>query len=262
MSKVGGIMANIRYISTSFWEDSKVQDRSTPEDRYFMLYLLTNPHTNQIGCYEITLRTISYETGYNNETITKLLNRLEKELDFIIYDQETSEIIINNWYKWNWTKSPKVKAYILKEKQKVKSEKLNEILEKHIGYVYGIDTLSGNKIKENKIKENKIKRNNKEKLGISEEDIYKSVENEFGRPISPIEYEIIAQMISDYSCEFINRALREAVANKALSLKYIQKILLTWKQNNLKTISDVEEYIKSYSKNNEQQETRGYYREL
>lgn len=255
-------MANIRYISTSFWEDSKVQDKATPEDRYFMLYLLTNPHTNQIGCYEITLKTISYETGYNNETINKLLNRLEKELDFIIYDQETSEIIINNWYKWNWTKSPKVRSYILKEKQKIKSVKLNEILNKHIGYVYGIDTLSGNKIKENKIKENKIKRNIKEKSGIDEEDIYKMVENEFGRPISPIEYEIIAQMISDYSCEFINRALREAVCNKALSLKYIQKILLTWKQKNLKTLDEVENYIQSYSNKQDEGTERGYYREL
>ena len=43
-------MAVFRTISNSFWTDSKVDDTFTPEDKYFYLYLLTNPHTNICGC--------------------------------------------------------------------------------------------------------------------------------------------------------------------------------------------------------------------
>ena len=44
-------MAIYRNVQTSFWEDTKVLDIMTPEDRYFMLYILTNPHTSQIDYY-------------------------------------------------------------------------------------------------------------------------------------------------------------------------------------------------------------------
>ena len=34
-------MAVYRKINLSFWEDTKIVDEFTPEDRYFMLYLMT-----------------------------------------------------------------------------------------------------------------------------------------------------------------------------------------------------------------------------
>ena len=42
-------MAIFRKVNNGFWEDEKVVDDFTPEDKYFMLYLMTNPHTNQVG---------------------------------------------------------------------------------------------------------------------------------------------------------------------------------------------------------------------
>ena len=58
-------MAIYRNISLSFWTDQKVEDDFTPEDKYMYLYLLTNPYTNIIGCYEISVKQISRQTGYN-----------------------------------------------------------------------------------------------------------------------------------------------------------------------------------------------------
>ena len=71
-------MATYRNIQISFWTDSKVADEFTPEDKYFYLYLMTNPHTNTCGCYEISIRQMSIETGYSKETISKLIERMEK----------------------------------------------------------------------------------------------------------------------------------------------------------------------------------------
>lgn len=68
-------MATYRNVQMSFWTDSKVTDDFTPEDRYFYLYLMTNPHTNLAGCYELSLKVASNETGYTKEVVENLIDR-------------------------------------------------------------------------------------------------------------------------------------------------------------------------------------------
>ena len=86
-------MAIYRNVQMSFWTDSKVIDDFTPEDKYFYLYLFTNPHTNLCGCYEISLRQIANETGYNRDTIERLIERFEKFHKVIVYSKENKEIL-------------------------------------------------------------------------------------------------------------------------------------------------------------------------
>lgn len=101
-------MGNYRNITVNFWNDSKIDDCFTPEDKYFYLYLLTNPHTNISGCYEISNKQIERETGYNETTVKYLINRMHVYHGVIDYSEETKEVYIYNWYKYNWTTSPKV----------------------------------------------------------------------------------------------------------------------------------------------------------
>ena len=74
----------------------------------------------------------------------------------------------------------------------------------------------------------------------------RKVEVEFGRYVSPIEREEIAQWLSidHYTPEIIELALREAVLSQAYSLKYIDRILLNWQRHNLKTTDEVERFLK------------------
>lgn len=74
----------------------------------------------------------------------------------------------------------------------------------------------------------------------------RKVEVEFGRYLSPIEREEIAQWLSidRYTPEIIELALREAVLSQAYSLKYIDRILLNWQRHNLKTTDEVERFLK------------------
>ena len=74
-------------------------------------------------------------------------------------------------------------------------------------------------------------------------DLFKSIEVEFGRPLSPIEQETIYGWVNDdhYSIELIKLALKEAVLNQAYSLKYMDKILITWEKQNIKTAAQLEE---------------------
>ena len=141
-------MAIYRNISMNFWTDTKIVDDFSPEDKYFMLYCLTNPHTNLCGCYEISIKQMMIDTGYNEETIYKLLKRLENTYNVIKYNKNNKELLINNWTKYNWTKSEKLNKPLLEEIKNIKTiefkERLVYLYNKRdtvsIPYIYTMDT--------------------------------------------------------------------------------------------------------------------------
>jgi DNA replication protein len=70
--------------------------------------------------------------------------------------------------------------------------------------------------------------NNKEESKKCD-DIYAKFENEFGRSLSPIEYETINKWIENgVSNEIIESALKEAVLNGVTKLRYIDTIIYEW----------------------------------
>ena len=93
-----------RVVDTDFWTDEKVE-AFTPEEKYFWLYLLTNPFTKQLGIYHITKKQMSFHLGYDIETVTKLLDRFENEYKLIKYID--SEIAILNFLKHSIMKGGK-----------------------------------------------------------------------------------------------------------------------------------------------------------
>jgi len=134
-------MAKYRYVQTTFWKDPFVQ-RLTPEEKYFYLYLMTNEYTSQCGIYEITRKTMAFDTGYNDETIDKLLKRFT-DYGKIHFDEENNELMLINWIKYNTTSSPKVRKKIEEELKKVKTvEFINAYLKSWEEIGYPIDTLS------------------------------------------------------------------------------------------------------------------------
>lgn len=76
--------------------------------------------------------------------------------------------------------------------------------------------------------------------------LFQKIEVEFGRPLSPIEQQTIQAWIVDdhYSVPLIMLALKEAVLNQAYSLKYMDRILLNWEKNNIKTPEQLQNYNK------------------
>ncbi len=71
-------------------------------------------------------------------------------------------------------------------------------------------------------------------------NLFTKFEQEFGRTLSPMEYEIIkAWQDSGTSEELILRALKEATYYGALNLRYIDKILYEWNRKGFKTVDDV-----------------------
>lgn len=122
-----------RLVNIDFWTDDKVVDRFTPEDKYFMLYLLTNPHTTQLGIYKLNIKYAAFETGYSVETIRALIDRFENHLDIIWYSPQTGEIAIKNFLIHSIIKGGKPVADLLwKEINDVKNKELISMVFEHI----------------------------------------------------------------------------------------------------------------------------------
>ena len=87
---------------------------------------------------------------------------------------------------------------------------------------------------------------------VEEKDnIYEKFETEFGRSLSPMEYEIINDWLDKgVSKELIVQALREAIYNGSKSLRYINKILLAWQEKGYKNRNDINEGLKKESDEN------------
>lgn len=72
-------------------------------------------------------------------------------------------------------------------------------------------------------------------------NIFEIIEKEFGRTLSPIEYEIIkAWLDNNMNEDLIKEAIKEATFNGVSNLRYIDKILYEWGKLGIKTVQDVE----------------------
>ena len=100
-------MGRISSINTGFWTSPQVVDNFTPEERYVYLYCLTNPRTNLCGCYEVSIKTIAFETGMERYEVRDILDRLQHRHGVICYDADTRELFIINWLRNHWNSSPR-----------------------------------------------------------------------------------------------------------------------------------------------------------
>ncbi|MGG5358446.1 MULTISPECIES: DnaD domain protein [unclassified Enterococcus] len=75
------------------------------------------------------------------------------------------------------------------------------------------------------------------------QSVYQLFEQEFGRPLSAIEFQRIGQWLEEdhYHPDLLKLALREAVLNQAYSFNYVDRILLSWERKNITTKQQVEE---------------------
>lgn len=83
-----------RIVDTAFWQAMQVIDHYSVEDKYFYLYLMTNPMSTQVGIYALPKKVMSFETGYTSDVIQVLLDRFSQSYKKIIYSEKTQEITL------------------------------------------------------------------------------------------------------------------------------------------------------------------------
>lgn len=128
-----------RIVDTSFWTDGKV-DEFSPEDKYFLLYLLTNPFCKQLGIYEISVKQAAFQMGYSVDVFNVLLDRFENKYRMIVFSKETNEIAIKNFLRHSVMKGGKpVEDCIKQDMAKVKNKKLIDFVFSHLHSCGGLN---------------------------------------------------------------------------------------------------------------------------
>lgn len=95
-----------------------------------------------------------------------------------------------------------------------------------------------------------------EKERVNYSNLYSEFEKEFGRTLSPMEYEIINSWLeSKISNDLILAALKEAVFNGVSNLRYIDKILFEWNKKGIKKPDD----INKVKKDEEEDKNESFY---
>ena len=198
--------------------------------------------------------------------MTEKVTNLLKERDFLV-----PQILFLNYKKLNLTSDELVMLiYIINTSLIFNPKKISDDLKLSLPEVLEIisnlsskDIIKTDLVSINNVKEEQFDLTNLYKklsfIVINDEveeentNIFDIFEKEFGRTLSPIEYELIkGWMDSDFSEEIIIMALKESVYNGVSNLRYIDKILFEWKKKGVKTKEDVESLRKNFNKTKEQ----------
>ena len=259
-------MAVYRHIHIDYWQDGFVLDL-TPEEKYFYIYLMTNSKTSQCGIYELPKRIIETETGYNRETVGKLLNRF---IDYkkIVYCEETREVFLMNWIKHNKIVSPKVKKCVYEELKKIKSmDMVNLFFKQCEGYGYtldkseikinmGMDRVSipipevesnfeygyVEKEKEKQKEKEKKEEKEKEKEVYHSEGRFKKLYEENIGLINGVVAEWLIEISQTIDYNLFKKAIEIATDRGKCNKGYVSGIIKQWLDNNIRTYDDLKAY--------------------
>lgn len=96
--------------------------------------------------------------------------------------------------------------------------------------------------------QSELNEKNKDKNNFKQ--LFRMMEETFGRPLSPYEIETLNQWIDvdQHDLAVIQAAVDEANSQNKLTFKYIDRILLNWKKNNVKTVDDSKQIRKQFNK--------------
>ena len=198
-----------------------------------------------IGLYWCIIECLYENNGYLD------LNQIDLLAYELRVEKKLIEKLIDNYdlFKKNkksfYSKSvlqrlEKINEISKKNKENIKKrwEKAKQTIENRPKNENDTTVLQTNyKEKEKKIKENKNKINKKNTITTT--NIFQYIEDNFGRTISPVEYEKINSWLSLYRQEIIEYAVKIAVMNSKRTFNYIEGILKTWQGKNLETLDQI-----------------------
>lgn len=187
------------------------------KDVHFPRLLLTN--YKELNITEIELIIIIYLI--NSDNLTYNPKQISQDLDIKINDVLE---LINNLTE---------KGIISIELVKI-NKLTNEIINLNLLYEKLAFNILGSNSNDKEEKEN---------------NLFEIFENELGRGLTPMEFEIINGWLDiEYTEEIIICALKEATYNGISNFRYIDRILYEWHKKGIKTKDDVEKNKKEFKK--------------
>lgn len=242
-----------RTIDTGFWNDPFVQPKSFNAKALY-LYAWTNEHCNPAGLYEITMLTMTRETGLDEQSITAALAELDPH---VVWYPEYNLL----WVRPFVNRQSRSSKFYTAAGKCLKTIRDTELIEEYIRYQwdhykipipypYPIDTLSIPSAREADQKDsgsgsysysisNKDKRGSggeKEKAEAGDRKmavIAKLYEENIGM-ITPGIADRLKWIRDTFPDGWFEAAVQEALEHNARSLAYITSILERWGREGFK----------------------------
>lgn len=223
-----------RTIDSDYWTHDSVEDRSW-NAKAFYLYLITNEHVNPAGVYHLTLKTMSFETGVQRESIPAIFKELS---DKVAWYQDKNIVWVKNFI-YRQGKSPK---FIQAASKQLTSLNLNGVarevlkynMEKYnlsIPYPYRTYGVSVDKSELTKpAPDSSLTKDQNKEFGT----ICTIYEQNIGM-LTPMTSERLKDIASNYPEGWFAMAVQEAVEYNKRNLRYIERVLENWSVNGVKT---------------------------
>ncbi len=236
-------MAKFRMVHTAFWDDSKVNEKMTPEDRYFFLYLLTNGSTTEVGIYQITKEQMACEMGYSIESIHSLVQRFTDHYKLIKYSEQTCEMAIRNWGRYHFNEGGKlVMDCIQAELKLVKELSLIQFVAERIEkpeiktmYTMYYDSLYDTSMKRGQKQQ---EQNRASRSYFQYKNVSSFYQNNFGVE-SPFITDKLTHAINEFGEVIVMEAMKKTLSGNKRNWNYVNGILKKWRDHKVKTLGDI-----------------------
>jgi hypothetical protein len=238
-----------RGFDTGYW----TRNQEIPwQAKYLDIYLNTNQHCNQAGCYQITFKTINFETDLPVKDIPELLHQLN---DKVVWYSE-HELVWCKDFIHSQAKSSKfiaAAAKILAKQvpQLIRDEILDYYEKKYsisipyqkyidtlsIAYRYTQDTLSISPVSvssssssSSSVKKIEGVQGEEEKKEDDWSSYLSAFEEGFGRIGTPHDADKLKDIVDNYPLDWFILAIGEMKKAKSTSISYVIKTLENWKE--------------------------------
>lgn len=219
----------------------------SPDEKYLLFYIFTSPHTNMVGFFHLPKLYACHDLGWDPERFDKGFAKL-LEKGFINYDETTSVILIPNFLKYNPIQNTNQSKGAVKALQEMPdnslfplffqclkryAEPFMEPFREAFPERYGKSEYS-NQYTET---EDNDDDNNARTRGAK---IVPTLEQEFGRTVSPSEVEkLVSYMDDGMSEEVICDAIKRATVQGVRKVSYVESILRNWLSEGVQTMQDI-----------------------
>ena len=193
---------------------------------------LEMPISSRLLYYELGMRADDDGFVDNWKKIMTFTGLKEDDMKVLIAKKfilpfESGVIVIRHWRMNNYLQKDRIKPTIYQEELKQLSLDNNN--------VYTLDTDCIHSIDKNSIDKNSLV------ITTTNNTIYKYIEENFGRTISPVETEKINDWLSLYETEIIKYAIQIATLNNKRTFNYVNGILKNWKTAGYKTLQEIKD---------------------
>ena len=240
-------MGTKRVVDVSFWTDEKVLNMFSPEDRLFMLYILTCPDSAQLGVFKLNPKVAAFHLGYSTETVMVLLDRFETKYGIIKRSKETNEVAIKNFLRYSILKGGKPVADMLNRdikavrdtslldyvfKDLVTSNNINttvrEVIDSYYSSTTSSNTNSFSKERESNDNGNVNVNENRGRIVDDSNEVEEKPVDLFSlwdkniSPMTPLIAQDIQEMVKDFGEDAVRFGIETACRNGVRKSAYVQ----------------------------------------